>query len=411
MYWWVELGYPDAFDLGRDGFFPRPGQVVKYYRERKMDNNGKAWTQKNLAKTLGLTCNGVRDIENRDVGMDFDRRQFLSKLFGIPPLLLGIMTPDEIALLLEKQRKANTTVVSTPGGTGRKHTIDIQAYQERLAGLWAASHNGQSVLSTALASLDELYRAQEQAPIQSLLSDYHRVIADELCDQCSYDAAIEQLNKAFHSAELGDERKALVFKNRGVTLWKANRTDEALYDFERAWHLEKKLPHSLRGTILLESARPRAEKAATKQEQTEVLHSIDVVGDIIRANRQEEDPHHTILDLDCYHLYRSSVLITIGWNKEASDELDLIKGFPQFRLRQVYYDILLAQAYTNRGMYEMATPLLEFALMTALEVNSEVNIARVTKVFQQLQQSPYKDSPDVARLDYLLYKRPRTQKP
>jgi hypothetical protein len=203
-------------------------------------------------------------------------------------------------------------------------------------------------------------------------------------------------------------------KLRGDTLYKADRVDEALYDFERAWQFEKKLPNNLRGCILLDSSRPKAQKATTKQARTEVLRSIDVVGGIIRANRQEEGPWLLTLDLDCYHLFKSAALIAIGWNKEATEELQIIKGFPRFRLRQVYYDILQAQAYTNRGMYEMAAPLLEFALTTALEVNSEVNIARVTKVFQQLQQSPYKDSADVARIDYLLYRKPRSpfaQKP
>ena len=36
----------------------------------------------------------------------------------------------------------------------------------------------------------------------------------------------------------------------------------------------------------------------------------------------------------------------------------------------------------NRGMYEGATNLLAFALETALELNSEVNIARIVKLFQ-----------------------------
>src|SRR5215470_14895426 len=114
MYWWVELGYPDAFDLGKDRFYPRPGQVLKYYRGQKMNDKGRAWTQKNLARTLGMSDNGVRDIENRDVGMDdFGRRQFLCKLFGIPPILLGIMTPSDIGVLLEKQRNASGISIPT----------------------------------------------------------------------------------------------------------------------------------------------------------------------------------------------------------------------------------------------------------------------------------------------------------
>ena len=74
----------------------------------------------------------------------------------------------------------------------------------------------------------------------------------------------------------------------------------------------------------------------------------------------------------------------------------------------MYYDILQAQAYTNRGKYEQAAGLLEVALETAQEVHSEINIARIETLFRQLQQSPYKQSPDVARLDYLLYYAPRT---
>jgi hypothetical protein len=86
-------------------------------------------------------------------------------------------------------------------------------------------------------------------------------------------------------------------------------------------------------------------------------------------------------------------------------ELKLIHGFPQYPHRQVYYDILQAQAYANLGKYEQAAELAGFALETAQELNSEVNIARVVEIFHQLQESPYKDSPDVARLDYLLSKK------
>lgn len=63
MSWWVELGYP-LFEVGKSGF-PRAGQVVKYYRERKMDDKGRSWTQKALAKVLGITENAVRDREQR----------------------------------------------------------------------------------------------------------------------------------------------------------------------------------------------------------------------------------------------------------------------------------------------------------------------------------------------------------
>jgi hypothetical protein len=53
MCWWSELGYP-SFEEGKGGF-PRTGQVVKHYRENKMDDAGRAWTQKRLAEVLDVT--------------------------------------------------------------------------------------------------------------------------------------------------------------------------------------------------------------------------------------------------------------------------------------------------------------------------------------------------------------------
>src|SRR5262249_33638583 len=163
---------------------------------------------------------------------------------------------------------------STASATSRKHTIDIQAYQEQLANLFASTiHREQRPISTALASIDELYRelphtSQEQPQIQSLLCDYHQFISLLFCDQCHYDVAIEHLNKAFRFAEFGDEQKALVFGRRGLTLWKADRVDESLKDFGKAWQFEKKLPNNLRGILLLESGRARAQNATTKQDRS-----------------------------------------------------------------------------------------------------------------------------------------------
>src|SRR5262249_52632137 len=153
--------------------------------------------------------------------------------FGIPPVLLGVMTPDEIEGLLEKHQQNNAVTRSTSTATSHKHAIDIGEYQEQFAGLWAASLAEQNPLSTALAIVDELYRelpyaSHQQADIQGLLCDYHQLISMEWCEQSDYDVAIEHLNKALYLAASGEEQQALVLKRRGDTLWKADRIDEAL---------------------------------------------------------------------------------------------------------------------------------------------------------------------------------------
>jgi hypothetical protein len=87
MCWWIDLGYP-AFEEGKGGF-PRTGQVIKHYREKKKDEAGHAWTQIKLAKHLKISAKGAGDIENRDAGLpDMDRRRHLCEWFAIPAPLL-----------------------------------------------------------------------------------------------------------------------------------------------------------------------------------------------------------------------------------------------------------------------------------------------------------------------------------
>lgn len=87
------------------------------------------------------------------------------------------------------------------------------------------------------------------------------------------------------------------------------------------------------------------------------------------------------------------------------NELKLVKGGPEKR-RQAYTDILQAQAQINLGDYSEAACSAASSLLTFQEINSVRHIYRVEKIFQQLLKSPYKNSPDVGHLDYLLhYKR------
>lgn len=411
MYWWVALGYPDAFDLGEDGVFPRSGQVVKYYRERTMDEEHKAWTQSKLAETLGVSQTMIRNIENKDEAMSFERRQFLCKTFAIPPILLGIVTKEQIDALLKE--KGIILAASQQRPTPRK-SLDITAYREQLTGLWKhhRSTGKHTSVSTALASIHTLYSelphtSNEQSQIQVLLCDYHQFVGNLFCERSTYEVAIEHFDKAARFADL-DEQQALVSQRRGLTLWKANRIDEALLDFDAAWQFEKKLPNNMRGSFILEAERARASRARTRQEKTRVIHALDGVGKMIRAGLQGEDPHLTKLDLNCYHLYKSSALIALGWNQEALEELDLIGNFPGYLLRQVYRDILYAQAHFNMGKFSSAASSAESALLVAQEVNSVVNIARIEDIYRQLMESSYKKSPAVARLAYLLYYKPRT---
>ena len=104
--WWDDLGYPSFEEEEKDDF-PRTGQVVKHYRENKMDDAGHAWTQIKLAKALKISESAVVEIENLDVRLGIDRRERLCQLLDIPPILLGIRTRAEIQRLVEERRSQN----------------------------------------------------------------------------------------------------------------------------------------------------------------------------------------------------------------------------------------------------------------------------------------------------------------
>jgi hypothetical protein len=97
--------------------------------------------------------------------------------------------------------------------------------------------------------------------------------------------------------------------------------------------------------------------------------------------------------------------MAVGWNREAIRELKLVQAGPEHPRRQVLYYIYRAQAQINLGEYDGAVELAESGLLVAQEINSEINIARIEKLSQQFKESPYRDSSDVARLEYLLRKR------
>ena len=431
MSWWVELGYP-PFDEGKGGF-PKAGQVVKYYRERKMDDKGKPYTQKTFAKVLGISDIAVREIENRDAGMDFERRQYLCKLFNIPPILLGVITIEQINQILKEKgidltalltptppvEPPKQVIVSTATSTGPRLVVDAQEYRDQLAAHWRTDALGDAygtlldVRSRTNLLYQELPHVKPKAryELYELLCGYHQFTAHVFRDKQLYEDAIIHANKAVDLARvLSNEQKALALFSRGYIFWSAHRMKEALLNFKKADRYERTVPCCLKSPILLFSGLTKAIDAKLKKDQLgqkNALLLVDYGGNIVRSTQNRDNPYFIDFSLNRYHGVKSSTLLAIGENQKAKDELLLLKSYTTLHGR-LYYDVSLAQAYANLGDYAEAASEAAFALETAQELNSMMNIGRIETIFQQLQQSPYKQSPDVARLEYLLYYKPRT---
>jgi tetratricopeptide (TPR) repeat protein len=406
--WWQELGYPE-FAKGPDGF-PHTGQVVKYYRKQKMDKKGHPWTQRLLSQCLGLTEQAVRDMESRGSGMDWDRRQFLSEWLDIPPILLGITTVKELLKSVEGEQTAEPAVVSSTAHHSRSLLIDIQQYTSSLNHYWTGFISDPTPSSTVnvCLSMDALYRelphVGDERPIQELLCRYHDLVANVLRDRQQYDEAILHCKKALRFAQLlsSNELSALVLYDWGYLLWQAGHLEEAQQKYEQARCYERGLPDHLRSALLLDAGLIGAMMAKNELMRREAIALVDRVGNMLHSTEIKDDPYFLHLNLDGYHLRRSLLLLTLGYNRDALDELQLVKVESPYLRRQAKKDIYQAQARLNLGEYERVVALVETGLEVAQKIGSRSIMAHVEKIYQQLSTSPYKDSPDVGRLDFLL---------
>lgn len=91
---WASFGLPSLAEIGNDGF-PRPGKASRWYREQKKHTDA-TWTQKRLAKELGLTERAVCYLESHDVGLDsITLRRRLALLLNIPPIFFGLTSFED----------------------------------------------------------------------------------------------------------------------------------------------------------------------------------------------------------------------------------------------------------------------------------------------------------------------------
>jgi transcriptional regulator with XRE-family HTH domain len=75
--------------LQSDGF-PIAGMIIELFLIRK------GWSQAELARELGLSHVMVHKILKHNAAIELERRRFLCKLLGIPPILLGLGTLEQL---------------------------------------------------------------------------------------------------------------------------------------------------------------------------------------------------------------------------------------------------------------------------------------------------------------------------
>lgn len=415
--WWVRQGYP-PFVPDSSGY-PKAGQVLKYYREQTLRDDGNPWTQADLAHVLNVTTKAISEMENHEKGLDsLKRRRFLADLFAIPPILFGITSLD--AILAQAPPAPEPIAIQT----SKKLLLDTQEYTAFLSNAWSTYYSDSPLafLTETESRLDSLYKAlpfasgKEAEHLTILLSEYHISLASTLRDLRRYLEAIDHAHLAVLLAQGGEnvERTADALYMRGLSrmvsadfpplpnsasaaTFSRNMLTAALADFEQASALESKLGLHQHGDIRLKVGAVRARLAGDYSAKKEALRLIDTVGAMARRSAGEEDPLYYKLNEDHFHLERSAVLVAVGWAKDAFDSLALVNSSSGDKRRVAYCDLLLAQTYLLQSDYPAALGAAESALPLIVELHSDTNIARLTRVYQQLKTSSFAKNPDLVR--------------
>jgi tetratricopeptide (TPR) repeat protein len=406
--WWVQLGFP-AFDAGPDGF-PHPGQVLRHFRPMKLKEDGKPWTQHDLALALGKQELAVRGMELRGTGLsDISRRRFLADLFDIPPLLFGLaMTKRQCSAHIQG------APICMPGVFSASVPLDLERVRDQLTLFWtknaSASQDLLIMINSALRCLYEQFpvtSSDARLEVVMALCELHIHAANLLRDRGRFGKTLEHLNKAKDLSSLIDnEMQADVLYRRGGVYQENGELSLALDDYRAAEQMLPRISAPLQAAVLLETALCEAREAISQKKRQDVLKKLDGAGRLIRIEHTEigrERWPYLNVDLERYHLDRSATLIIVKNSKEALQELNLLSPAHLRGRRLMYYLILQAQAHFGLKEYVQAALLAEQALPLVRQARSRVNLERIKTLHKEIQQTPFQNNPEVVRLEYLLF--------
>jgi tetratricopeptide (TPR) repeat protein len=400
--WWVLLGYP-AFEAGPDGL-PRPGQVSRYYRRLKRRPDGKRWTQADLARALGVTERYVNLMEHHDEGFDsFSRRRFLVEILAIPPVLLGLaeVSKPEHAGAAPQQAPA---VISRPA-----FDVEQAAHRLQTLNLQGDRSTAGPALPTIQQTLGALYEAlpfarSDRPQLQRLLVGYHTLAGSVLRDEQQPQQALDHLNRAVNWAESLQHPTWVAFAlyRRMTALIECGQAGQALQDEQQVRRLLPRLPADLRVALLLRGGLAQAQAAVPSQSGLVLAHLDEAAAWLSEAlTNPGDESYHLPLTRERFQIDRAAVLLALNWPREALESLPTRQMNGMTRAN-VYADLLAAEAYVRLGEYEQAATLGLEALPRARAIRSQVNLARVQRLYERLATSPFGSAPEVARLRLLL---------
>lgn len=400
-YWWIQQGfYPFNQGTGDDAGYPNPGQVVKFYREQKLwkQKNGseKRCRQVDLAEALGVSESWVRAMENTNEGLDsIARRRALIAILGIPPILLGLGASD---FSTEGTKEVQLQVAT------------LSWYRDTLQDSWQLYYTGTTQdLTDKLArklqylrTAESIVGSKQQRDMLELQCRFYLLAARVASDQQDYNQAISYLKTALKIANQlqNNELIALTLFWRGRTYLEKEDFESAKVVLDKALTYISYASTPLKGAIYLETGLAHAYTATTEVDKKYALLLFDKAAPIVKANHFEDDMSFVKLNLGRYYQFKAEALIAMSRPEDAIRVLDMAEQNTNADLtrRRGYINILRAKASLDAGDYSYAAFIALDAIESMKAINSGVNLSFIKEITNDLVQSDYGNSSEVARL-------------
>lgn len=340
----------------------------------------------------------------------------------ILPTALNIATIKEV---LQQQTAANML-----GIDARSASLDIEAYKNRLNKIWGYNHANTAQglvtfmitdIATISATLDQA-NGENQRAARDILCRYLQTYGHIMRDQGQYAEAIVALEEAVKIAECINNNQLLavsllrlgnVYHDRGdSTLAQSKISDDstaanaqrasadadlqaAVEQFARVCS-RKKMSPEIHIALLMGEGNAQARMAHGKKNA--ILASLTLLNQAekILANHSTQawqgDEYSLFANSSNVakrqlQISKASALLAANWPREALQELtDMLDLPPQGNMIRMnaYTNFLWAQGYADTGKIDGAALLAQDTLTVMKQIRSEMNIARIDRLYRQL---------------------------
>jgi transcriptional regulator with XRE-family HTH domain len=392
------------FVRGVDGY-PRPGEVIKYFREQTIytdprDKRAKHWTQAELARQLDVSEATIRNMENRDIGLDsVEKRKTLAVLLNIPPMLLGLSSLN----LLTEDTTATAKTASLSQTFDDETLIHLynDVYKVYL-NMYEIGEEKQEIgsLERWIQRIESDARETQNPAIVENLWNIH-ILAARIYghDLMALNKASFHLNHALNIAEelhspnmlastrywLADSHTLLIeFSNRD---WQS-----AYSDFQSLVDNMKGANQSTKAAIYSYCSLTLALAQEDGTSKVLAQNMLDLAENLV----EEKSIGNITFNREKFFVDKADTLLALGRYEKALEYIEQIEPLVNQRKKN-YLQILKAEIHIKRlrPAYDTGIELLQEVLVTD---KVEYHLKYVSRLLDILLASSYGRSPKVAGL-------------